>query len=57
MSIITSRQCESKPAKRVKYYDSSRCPGLYVSVTPAGVATFYFKYSNPIVGLSASARR
>jgi integrase len=40
---ITTRLCESKPAARVKVYDD-KCPGLYVSVTPRGIATFYFKF-------------
>jgi len=43
MPIITARHCESKPAHRVKIYDK-RCPGLHVSVTPSGCATFYFKF-------------
>jgi len=40
---ITARLCESKPAKATKVYDG-KCPGFYVSLTPRGVATFYFKY-------------
>lgn len=40
---ITAALCETRPAKRIKVYDK-RCPGFYVSITPAGVATFYFKY-------------
>lgn len=40
---ITARLCETKPAQRIKVYDA-KCPGFYVSVTPAGIATFYFKY-------------
>ena len=40
--IPTDRMCEKRVAKRVKFYDR-KCPGLYVSITTAGVATFSFK--------------
>ena len=40
---ITKELCESKPAKCVKAYDK-KCPGFFVSVTPKGKATFYFRY-------------
>ena len=39
---ITARHCEAKTSRRVKIYDS-KCSGLYVSKTAAGVATFYLK--------------
>ena len=35
--------CEKRVAKRIKIYDR-KCPGLYVSIIPAGVATFSFKF-------------
>jgi len=40
---LTTRLCETKPAKRVKVYDD-KCPGLFVSITPRGIATFYVRY-------------
>ncbi|WP_225645913.1 hypothetical protein [Bradyrhizobium australafricanum] len=39
--ILTDRLCEKRVAKRTKIYDR-KCPGLYVSITTAGVATFSF---------------
>jgi integrase len=45
MPIITARHCEAKPSKRTKIYDN-KCRGLYVSVVPSGVATFYFKFTD-----------
>jgi len=47
--ILTDRLCEKRVTKRVKIYDR-KCPGLYVSVTPAGVATFSFKFTDPATG-------
>ena len=44
--ILTDRMCEKRVAKRVKIYDR-KCPGLYVSITTAGVATFSFKFTDP----------
>ncbi len=41
--ILTDRMCEKRVAKRVKFYDR-KCPGLYVSITTAGAATFSFKF-------------
>lgn len=45
MPIITTKDCLKKVSERTKIYDS-KCPGFYVSITPAGVATFYFKYTD-----------
>jgi integrase len=45
MPNITARDCERKPAKRIKIYDK-QCRGLFVSVTTAGIATFYFKFTD-----------
>jgi integrase len=47
--ILTDRMCEKRVAKRVKFYDR-KCPGLYVSITTAGVATFSFKFTDPKTG-------
>src|ERR1700753_4229448 len=47
--ILTDRMCEKRVAKRVKIYDR-KCPGLYVSITTAGVATFSFKFTDPATG-------
>jgi integrase len=44
--VLTDRMCEKRAAKRVKIYDR-KCPGLYVSITSAGVATFSFKFTDP----------
>ena len=38
-TVLTDRLCETPVTKRKKFYDR-RTPGLYVSVTSAGVATF-----------------
>src|ERR1700731_1242967 len=47
--VLTDRMCEKRVAKRVKFYDR-KCPGLYVSITTAGVATFSFKFTDPATG-------
>src|ERR1700730_14846983 len=47
--ILTDRMCEKRVAKRDKIYDR-KCPGLYVSITTAGVATFSFKFTDPATG-------
>jgi integrase len=47
--VLTDRMCEKRVAKRVKVYDR-KCPGLYVSITSAGVATFSFKFTDPETG-------
>jgi integrase len=47
--ILTDRVCEKRVAKRVKFYDR-KCPGLYVSITTAGAATFSFKFTDPATG-------
>jgi hypothetical protein len=41
--LLTDRMCEKRVAKRVKIYDR-KCPGLYVSIIRAGIATFFFKF-------------
>src|SRR5258708_24068913 len=47
--ILADRLCEKRVAKRVKFYDR-KCPGLYVSIIPAGVATFFFKFTDRATG-------
>jgi hypothetical protein len=47
--ILTDRICQRRVAKRAKIYDR-KCPGLYVSITTAGVATFSFKFTDPATG-------
>ena len=47
--ILTNRHCEKRVAKRVKIYDR-KCPGLYVSITQAGIATFSFKFIDRTTG-------
>jgi integrase len=42
-AVLTDRDCQKRVDKRVKIYDR-KCPGLYVSITAAGVATFAFKF-------------
>ena len=47
--VLTDRMCEKRVAKRVKIYDR-KCPGLYVSIIPAGVATFASSHAARIQG-------
>ena len=47
--ILTDRMCEKRVAKRTKLYDR-KCPGLYVSITTTGVATFSFKFTDRETG-------
>jgi integrase len=51
--ILTDRMCEKRVTNRVKIYDR-KCPGLYVSITTAGVATFSFKFTDPATGKQRS---
>jgi hypothetical protein len=44
--ILTDRMCEKRVMRRIKIYDR-KCPGLYVSITTAGAATFSFKFTDP----------
>jgi len=52
--ILTDRMCEKRVTERVKIYDR-KCPGLYVSITSAGVATFSFKFTDPATGKQRTA--
>jgi integrase len=47
--VLTDRMCAKRVSKRVKIYDR-KCPGLYISITTAGVATFFFKFTDPETG-------
>jgi integrase len=47
--ILIDRMCEKKVAERIKIYDR-KCPGLFVSITAKGVATFYLKYTDRSTG-------
>jgi integrase len=51
--ILTDRLCEKRVTKRIKVYDR-KCPGLYVSIIPAGVATFFFKFTDRTTGKQRS---
>ena len=51
--ILTDRLCKKQVAKRVKFYDR-KCPGLYVSIIPAGAATFFFKFTDRTTGTQRS---
>ncbi|MGY3621003.1 tyrosine-type recombinase/integrase [Bradyrhizobium sp. USDA 10063] len=53
--ILTDRLCEKRVAARDKFYDR-KCPGLYISVIPAGAATFNFKFTDPATGKQRSVR-
>src|SRR6516165_4845096 len=52
--ILTDRLCTKRVTERIKYYDR-KCPGLYVSITSAGVATFSFKFTDPATGKQRTA--
>jgi integrase len=52
--ILTDRMCEKRVTARVKIYDR-KCPGLYISITTAGVATFSFKFTDPATGKQRTA--
>ena len=52
--ILTDRLCETRVAERTKTYDR-KCAGLYVSIIPAGVATFSFKFTSPDTGKQRTA--
>jgi hypothetical protein len=50
--VLIDRMCEKRVTERVKIYDR-KCPGLYVSITTAGVATFSFKFTDPRIRQAA----
>jgi integrase len=47
--ILADRYCEKRVTGRTKIYDR-KCPGLYVSITKSGVATFSFRYTERYTG-------
>lgn len=51
--ILVDRMCEKRVAERVKIFDR-KCPGLYVSIVPAGIATFSFKYTDKTINKQRS---
>jgi integrase len=51
--ILVDRMCEKRVAERIKIFDR-KCPGLYVSIVPAGVATFSFKYTDKTINKQRS---
>jgi integrase len=48
-AVLTDRDCQKRVDKRTKIYDR-KCPGLYVSITAAGVATFSYKFTDKATG-------
>jgi integrase len=52
--ILADRHCEKRVDRRVKIYDR-KCPGLYVSITTAGMATFNYKFTSPETGKQRTA--
>jgi hypothetical protein len=50
--LLTDRMCEKRVAERTKIFDR-KCPGFYVSIIPAGVATFNLKFTDPALASSA----
>ena len=44
-TLLTDALCQKRVAKRVKFYDR-KCPGLYVSITTKGVATFSCNFTD-----------
>ena len=53
--ILTDRACQKRVAKREKIYDR-KCPGLYVSIIPAGVATLISSSPIRAIGKQRSTR-
>jgi integrase len=44
-TILTDRLCETRVTERKKYFDRL-CPGLYVSIVPPCIASFYINYTD-----------
>jgi integrase len=53
--VLTNRHCEKRVDKRTKIYDR-KASGLYVSITTAGVATFYLQVTDRFTGRARCAR-
>ncbi|WP_375305082.1 site-specific integrase [Bradyrhizobium sp. A11] len=52
-TILTDRTCQKRVTERTKIYDR-KCRGLYVSIIPAGIATFNYKFTDPTTGKQRS---
>ena len=52
--VLTDRMCEKRVTKRVKIYDR-KCPGLYASLTVAGITTFSAKLTDRTTGKQRTA--
>jgi integrase len=52
--VLTDRMCEKRVEERVKIYDR-KWPGLYVSITTSGVATFNFRFTDRETGQQRTA--
>src|SRR5258708_3281659 len=44
-TVLTDRLCETPVTEREKYFDR-KCSGLYVSIVPPCVASFYINYTD-----------
>jgi integrase len=53
--ILTDRMCEKRVTARIEIYDR-KARGLYADIIPAGVASFYFKFTDPATGRQRSKR-
>ena len=51
--VLTDRMCRRQVAKRIKLYDR-KASGLYISIIPAGTATFSFKLTDKSTGRKRS---
>ncbi|WP_440642064.1 tyrosine-type recombinase/integrase [Bradyrhizobium sp. PUT101] len=51
--ILTDRMCEQRVTERIKKYDR-KARGLYADMIPAGVTTFYFKFTDRMTGKQPS---
>jgi integrase len=52
--ILTDRMCEKRVDERIKIYDR-KCQGLFVSITAAGVATFFYKFTDKSIAKQRTA--
>jgi hypothetical protein len=44
-TVLTDRLCETPVTEREKYFDR-KCSGLYVSIVPPCVSSFYINYTD-----------
>jgi hypothetical protein len=47
--VLTNRHCEKRVSARIKIYDR-KCPGLFASLTVAGITSLSFKFTDPSTG-------